>query len=79
MGRAFLLLITLESAVSFALNAVLDNLKRIVYSYFMFTTYLYYEHKITKKRCNEQKKKEKFVLFKLFLVISHTENDNFNK
>ena len=56
MGRAFLLLITLESATSLELSAVLDNVKRIVYSYFIILHIILLVTKLQKKVVMSKKK-----------------------
>ena len=80
MGKAFLLLITLERAESFPLNALLDTVNLIAVIVFFVICYLFNNwDKITKKRCIPQKNGEKFSEFKLFLVISPAENKKINK
>lgn len=69
MGNAFLLLITLDRAVSLLHNAVLDT-ENLIYTIFVESSVS--DYKNTKKLNEQQNNWEKITRFQTILVISQS-------
>jgi len=78
MGSEFLLLMTLERAFSLLLIAVLDTVNLMNISVFS-SIHSKLTTKIQKLLLNNKNICLKILIFGLFCVISHSENENNNK